>query len=238
MPRSPHRIEGPLHRLGVKIGHGHVLADELDILVPLDEMLRDPGGPPVAVGLEGQFAAGCGDPVPEHPVVRIGIDLLDRIPPFPGGGARHIRTGAPELTHRLHVLDRRVHAEREEGLELGEAIEAGLAVIGLPLVDRDRQAVRLLTVESPHQAFAGRHGDVSSGRIGSRRIGSHRVGGPGSLRALSTRHLGRVSRDAATITSRRRTPGWRRTWPSRSRRGSPRESCRGSRRPRTRPRAS
>ncbi len=66
MPASPMRSYSAAIAFLSSLGHRHVLLDQLDVLVPLDEVLGDPGGRAVAAGLVGQLAAGRGDGVMER----------------------------------------------------------------------------------------------------------------------------------------------------------------------------
>ena len=106
------RVVGPADRGRVEPGHGHVLLDEPDVVVVLDEVLRDPGRHPVALGPVGEGPARRRDRVARDPVVGIGAQDLDLVPPFGRRELGEVGVREPELAHVLEVLDRGVEAEQ------------------------------------------------------------------------------------------------------------------------------
>ncbi len=75
------------------ICHGHVFVDELDVLVPLDQILGDPRRRRIAAGLVGRAAFGRGDGVMQHLVEGSSDDDLDLLQPLGTGRRTSRRSG-------------------------------------------------------------------------------------------------------------------------------------------------
>ncbi len=140
-------------RSGIERGHGHVFADQVDVLVPLDQVLGDPGRAPVAGRLVGQLPLGRGDRVVVHPVVWIVADDLYRVLPLGRGEFAGVRVRQPELPHILKVLYRGVHPKALKSLQVADPIEVFIEVIPLPLVHGHRQPIRLTAIERNEHSF-------------------------------------------------------------------------------------
>ena len=151
------RVVGPADRSQVETRHGHVLLDEPDVVIVLDQVFRDPGRHPVALGQVSQRPSRCGDRMPADPVIGVGAQDLRFVPPFGGRELREVGVREPELSHVLGVLNGRLEPEHPERFEVARAADERIEVILLPLVDGRGQPVGLLPGESAEQAFFGGH---------------------------------------------------------------------------------
>jgi len=101
----------------VQLPHRHELLDQLNILMFLNEVFRDPGRGAVAAGLVGELALGRGDGVVQQLVVRVISHDPDLLAPFRRLDNELLGVGNPELAHRLEVLNRGVQAAGLESIE-------------------------------------------------------------------------------------------------------------------------
>jgi hypothetical protein len=160
-PRVADPVVLPPDRPMIQFGDRHVLLDQLNVLVVLDQVLGDPRSGPVGAGLVGQFALGSDDAVMDDLVVGVRIDHGDLVAPL---GRLHrvlLGVGDPELAHRLEILDCRVHAGDLKGGQRVHAVHVRIEMKLLPLVDRHRQPIRLLAVQGRHHSHFGRHLECS-----------------------------------------------------------------------------
>jgi len=109
-------------------------------------------------GLVCERALGSVDGVVEAAVVRVRGDDRDLVPPLGRGASGVVSAEAPELVHVLGVLKLGVQPATAEGRERGRAAHVLFEMVGLPLVDGGRQAIRLLAMQRAEQAFSAGHG--------------------------------------------------------------------------------
>jgi hypothetical protein len=153
-------VVGPADRHRVEPRHGHVLLDEPDVVVVLDQVLGDPRRHPVALGRVSQCPPRRGDGVPGHPVIGIGAEDLGIVPPLGGRELGEVGVREPELAHVLEVLDGCVQPEQAEGLEVADASEERVEMVLLPLVDGHGQAIGLLPGQGAEHPLFGGHGRI------------------------------------------------------------------------------
>ena len=154
-------------RRGVERGDGHILADEVNILIVFDQVFGDPGRFPVTGGFISERAVRRVNDMMGDAVVRSTADRRDLVAPGRRVELGHIRVDQPELPHVLEVLDLRVQPDLLKSRQVGDAAHVSVQVIALPLVHRGRQPVRLFPVQCEHHAFFGVHGSPLVSRLRS-----------------------------------------------------------------------
>ena len=137
----------------VQPGHRHVLVDQVDVLVPLDQVLGDPGGR--AVGRRS-----CRSASPPGVMMRVVDDLVVRVGVDDRRSRRATRASARRTARRWG--SRTGPSPRSTGstrpcpsaLNAVQGVHAAhvrVEVVLLPLVDGDRQPVGLPAIERPHR---------------------------------------------------------------------------------------
>ena len=137
-----------IHRCNGQGSGRHVLTDQVDVLIMLDQIFRDPGGLPVSFTFVGQDSFRSFNGMMNDPLFRIIIDYQGNVLPGFRIEQRRIRIHHPELVHLLEILDLSIKPGFLEGLEVRCPTHVFIQMISLPLMNGNRQAIRFFTVES------------------------------------------------------------------------------------------